>query len=49
MPECLGEGPGRIYGRYKRLGDNEMDANYFPILWSRDGRRTPGLDEFCRA
>ncbi len=48
VPECLGEGTGRIYGRYKRLGDNEMDENYFPILWSRDGRRTPGLDEICR-
>ena len=49
VPECLGEGTGRIYGRYKRLGDNEMDENYFPILWSRDGRRTPGLDEICGA
>ena len=24
-----------------------MDENYFPILWSQDGRRTPGLDEMC--
>ncbi|MEE8276689.1 MAG: phytanoyl-CoA dioxygenase family protein [Alphaproteobacteria bacterium] len=47
VPERLGEGTGSIYGRYKRLGDNEMDENYFPILWSRDGRRTPGLDEIC--
>ena len=47
VPECLGEGTGRIYGRYKRLGDDEMDENYFPILWSSDGRRTPGLDAIC--
>ncbi len=47
VPECLGEGTGRIYGRYKRLGDTEMDENYSPILWTRDGRRTPGLDAIC--
>jgi ectoine hydroxylase-related dioxygenase (phytanoyl-CoA dioxygenase family) len=48
VPGHLGEGIGRIYSRYKRLADNQMDENYFPILWSRDGRRTPGLDEYCR-
>ena len=47
VPGHLGEGTGSIYGRYKRLGDNVMDENYFPILWSQDGRRTPGLDEMC--
>jgi hypothetical protein len=23
-----------------------VDENYFPILWSTDGHRTPGLDEY---
>jgi hypothetical protein len=45
-PRHLGEGTGRIYGRYKRLDDNVMDENYFPVLWRRDGYRTPGLDAF---
>ena len=47
VPGHLGDYTGSVYSRYKRLGDNEMDENYFPILWSRDGRRTPGLDEIC--
>ena len=43
VPERLGEGNGPIYGRYRRLGDDSMDENHFPVLWSQDGRRTPGL------
>lgn len=42
----LGEGTGRIYSRYKRLGDNTIDENYFPITWSKDGYRTPGIEDF---
>lgn len=45
-PEHLNEGTGPVYGRYKRLGDNRMDENYFPILWRRDNYRTPELDVF---
>jgi len=45
-PHHLGEGTGRIYGRYKRLDDDVMDENYFPVLWREDGYRTPGLDAF---
>lgn len=43
----LAEGNGPVYGRYRRLCDDTMDENYFPILWARDGRRSPGLEEYC--
>ena len=36
-PEHLAEGTGSIYSRYKRLGDNVIDENYFPITWRQDG------------
>ena len=39
----FGEGNGPIYSRYARLTDDEMDENHFPILWRRDGYRTPGI------
>lgn len=45
-PDCLGEGTGSIYARYKRLGDNIVDENYFPVLWRADGYRTPGLNAY---
>jgi len=45
-PDGLSTGTGRIYGRYKRLFDNEMDENYFPIIWREDGYRTPGIEAF---
>lgn len=32
-----------IYSRYRRWQDLEMDESYFPILWRRDGYRSPGL------
>ncbi len=38
---------GYIAGRYKRQGDDTMDESFFPILWTRDGYRTPFLDEYC--
>lgn len=41
-------GAGYIYGRYKRVGDTTMDENFFPILWTRDGYRTPFLADYCR-
>ncbi len=43
-PGHLGEYTGRVYSRYKRLADNQMDENFFPVLWSKDGYRTPGID-----
>ena len=45
-PARLASGTGAIYGRYKRLGDNAMDENYFPIIWSKDGYRTPGIERY---
>ena len=45
-PDGLSTGTGRIYGRYKRLFDNEMDENYFPIIWREDGYRTRGIEAF---
>ena len=49
-PGHLGEGNGSIYSRYfRRFADNAMDENQFPILWSRDGRRTKGLDRWLAA
>ncbi len=46
VPERFDQGIGPIYSRYKRLGDNQLDENYFPILWREDGYRTPGIEAF---
>lgn len=35
-----------IYNRYKRFGDETMDESFFPILWTREGYRTPFLDGY---
>ncbi len=48
VPANLGQGIGPIYGRYRRLGDNTVDENHFPILWRSDGYRTPGLDDYLK-
>jgi ectoine hydroxylase-related dioxygenase (phytanoyl-CoA dioxygenase family) len=46
VPERLAEGNGPIYGRYRRLDDDTMDDNHFPILWTRVGQRTKGLEDY---
>lgn len=46
VPEHLNQGTGCIYSRYKRLADNIIDENFFPILWRNDGYRTPGIADF---
>jgi len=46
VPANFGQGIGPIYSRYKRLGDNQLDENYFPILWREDGYRTPQIDNY---
>ena len=33
------------YSRYRRRGDLSMDESFFPVLWDRDGYRTPWLAE----
>lgn len=45
-PQKLGIGNGPMYGRYRKLGSNEVDEGYFPITWRADGYRTPGLDTY---
>lgn len=46
VPEHLNQGTGCIYSRYKRLADNVIDENFFPVLWRKDGYRTPDLADF---
>ena len=38
---------GYIAGKYKRHGDNTMDESFFPIVWQKDGYRTPFLEDYC--
>ena len=42
----LGTGP--IYSRYARLDSSEMDENYFPIIWCRDGYSSSGIARFLQ-
>ncbi len=46
VPRQLQQGTGYIYGRYKRLADNIIDENFFPVVWRKDGYRTPGIADF---
>lgn len=39
---------GYIYRRYQRTGDPTLDESFFPILWAKDGRRTPWIEGYCR-
>ncbi len=45
-PGHLGDYTGSIYSRYRRLGDNIMDENHFPVLWRQDGYRTPEIEAY---
>lgn len=50
VPENIAVGTGPVYGRYmRRDGDTTMDDNDFPILWTKDGRRSAWIDGFVRA
>ena len=33
-------GTGKIYKRYKKLNNNEMDESFFPIIWNKEGYQT---------
>lgn len=46
VPEHFDQGIGPIYSRYKRLADNTLDENYFPVLWREDGYRTPQIADY---
>jgi ectoine hydroxylase-related dioxygenase (phytanoyl-CoA dioxygenase family) len=48
VPENFAQGIGPIYSRYKRLADNQLDENYFPVLWREDGYRTPQIEDFIK-
>ena len=41
--------PHPIYSRYRRLGEEELDEAFFPVLWRQDGGRTPWLEDWCAA
>ena len=32
------------YSRYRKVGDLTLDESFFPIVWTRDGRRSAWLD-----
>jgi ectoine hydroxylase-related dioxygenase (phytanoyl-CoA dioxygenase family) len=34
-----------VYSRYRRVGDLSLDESFFPIVWTRDGRRTEWLEK----
>ncbi len=40
---------GPIYSRYKRLGDDRLGENFFPVLWREDGYRSPQITDYLRA
>lgn len=46
VPEHLSSGIGPIYSKYKALKDTYIPEQYFPVIWSSDGHRTPDLDYF---
>jgi ectoine hydroxylase-related dioxygenase (phytanoyl-CoA dioxygenase family) len=48
VPANFSQGIGPVYSRYRRLGDNQLDENYFPILWREDGYRTPQIEAYLR-
>ena len=33
-----------VYSRYRRVDDPAMDESFFPVVWTRDGRRSAWLD-----
>ncbi|MDE0955263.1 MAG: phytanoyl-CoA dioxygenase family protein [Pseudomonadales bacterium] len=45
-PTQFAQGIGPTYSRYKHLADNQLDENYFPILWHENGSRTKALDDY---
>ena len=49
QPANFDQGTGPIYSRYKRLGDDRLDENFFPVLWREDGYRSPQIADYLRA
>jgi ectoine hydroxylase-related dioxygenase (phytanoyl-CoA dioxygenase family) len=42
------ENIGYIYSRYRRAGSLEMDEGFFPILWRKDGYRSPWIARYLK-
>ena len=40
---------GYIYRRYQRTDDPVLDESYFPVVWSRSGRRTKWIEAYCES
>jgi hypothetical protein len=38
-----------VYSRYRRVGDTAMDDSFFPVVWTRDGRRSAWVDALSRS
>ncbi len=38
-----------VYSRYRRVDDTAMDESFFPVVWTRDGRRSGWLDRLPAA
>jgi len=38
-------GEGYIYGRYRKLGQDDLDEAFFPILWRQDGYRSDFINK----
>jgi phytanoyl-CoA hydroxylase len=46
---CFSDRPGGyIYRRYQRTGSPELDESFFPIIWSREGRRTDWIEGYLQ-
>jgi len=41
-------GVGYIYGRYKLANSDVMEESFYPIIYSKNGYRTPFLSTFCK-
>ncbi len=37
-----------FYSRYRSLGSTTIDESFFPILWTKDGYRSPFLAKYCQ-
>ncbi len=48
VPERIGHGTGRWYGKYMRHDGDLMDEQYFPVLWTRAGGRSKWIDSYVR-
>ena len=36
--------PARVYSKFRRPGELDLDEAFFPVMWRADGHRTPWID-----